>query len=136
MRARMPPLTSQVISLSQTTSLNSLLDDRVTNSTPMKLSRSVSPKKPTSAKAKTESQWEKAWKQIRAAELAANKAAANNPDHRSLKKRGSEIMVSSSEDDVGLDSSYMKWLNPETAAVIKKHIQQQRITATKNLNLD
>ena len=102
----------------------------------MKLSRSVSPKKPTSSKTTTETQWEKAWKQIRAAEVEANKAAANHPDRRSLKKRGSEIMISSSEDDVGLDSSYMKWLNPETAAAIKKHIQQQRITATKNLNLD
>ena len=104
----------------------------------MKLSRSPMPPKqgPSSSKSKSEFQWEKVWAQLREAEQEANKVAANNPDKNSLKKRGSEIMISSSEDDVGLDSSYMKWLNPETAAVIKKHIKQQRFTATKNLNLD
>ena len=96
--------------------------------------------KPSPSPKTSEFQWTKVWEQIREAELQANKAAANPPkfDDQKLRKRGSEIMISSSEDDAALDSSYMKWLKPETADAIKQRILadiKERSRATKNLNL-
>ena len=115
-------------------------DDRVLNSTPMKLSQPVSPAKSSSSKkSSSEFQWAKVWEQIKIAEEEANRLAANMPKKGvNLAKRGSEIMISSSEDDVGLDSSYMKWLKPETAKAIKERILQDmknRSPAAKNLDL-
>ena len=107
----------------------------------MKLSPSPAvSRKPSPSPKTSEFQWTKVWEQIREAELQANKAAANPPkfDDQKLRKRGSEIMISSSEDDAALDSSYMKWLKPETADAIKQRILadiKERSRATKNLNL-
>ena len=56
-----------------------------------------------------------------------------------MKSAGSEIMISSSDDDA-MDASYMKWLKPETANAIKNRILNDIKTlnknrASKNLNL-
>ena len=157
MRAKMRPSTSQVrhtLKIAQTLTENS--DDRVTNSTPMKLSRSPPPSPmERSGVGKTESfLWDKVWRQIRAAEEAANIRAANinktpqkksetSPAEPQQADGGSEIMISSSEDDAVLDASYMKWLKPETAKAIKQRILNDikalntaRMPAAKNLNLE
>ena len=47
-------------------------------------------------------------------------------------------MISSAEEDVALDSSYMKWLGPDASNAIKTKIMaeiKERSQATKNLNL-
>ena len=118
----------------------------------MKLSHSPPPSPMDRSGAdKTESfLWDKIWRQIRAAEEAANVNAANIEKPSQARKNalrnelqraegGSEIMISSSDDDAVLDASYMKWLKPETAKAIKQRIIddiKSRAPAAKNLNLD
>ena len=106
----------------------------------MKLSQEVSPSvSPKKFKAKKSAQWEEVWHQIKLAEEKANREAANTqPRDRSLRKRSSEIMISSAEEDTALDSSYMKWLGPKASEAIKQKIMaeiKERSQATKNLNL-
>ena len=108
-------------------------DDRV--STPMKPSTSA--QSPTTSKSATTSDTA-FFKTIEArvvqeAEKEVQKLAANH-----LRKRSSEIMISSDNEEEPENLSFIKWLSPESAKLFKNSFNKIKISespAKKNLKL-